>query len=86
MKFFRNVNEIKERLDREQLGEQIREERRKKHEKKSRKKKKMTEEEVELEAAYEEQRKKKFKKVLDAPLHRQARTRIEAQLAYRQTK
>uniref|UniRef100_A0A914HNB3 U3 small nucleolar RNA-associated protein 14 n=1 Tax=Globodera rostochiensis TaxID=31243 RepID=A0A914HNB3_GLORO len=89
IKSTRNVNEIKEKLDREQKRAATGQERRHGKTKKAvqQKRRPATEAEAELEAALEaQQNERRNKKVLEAPLHRQARNRIESRLAYRQTK
>ncbi|KAI3419714.1 U3 small nucleolar RNA-associated protein 14 A [Globodera pallida] len=79
-----------EKLDREQKRAATGQERRHGKTKKAvvqQKRRPVTEAEAELEAALEVQEsERRNKKVLEAPLHRQARNRIESRLAYRQTK
>lgn len=87
IKSTRNVNEVKRKLEREQ---RIEEKQKKRLENKKEKRKLPfddNEEAIELEIAVEEQKRNRLnKRVLDAPLHRQALQRIEGKLAYRQAK
>ncbi|KAL3104839.1 hypothetical protein niasHT_024038 [Heterodera trifolii] len=88
IKSTRNVNVVKEQLDRNRRKKETASaQQQKKRTAKPRRTTKRTEAEAELEAALEaQQSERRDNKVLAAPLHRQATIRIESRLAYRQTK
>uniref|UniRef100_A0A915NTC5 U3 small nucleolar RNA-associated protein 14 n=1 Tax=Meloidogyne floridensis TaxID=298350 RepID=A0A915NTC5_9BILA len=87
IKSTRNVNEVKRRLEREERHVENQKQRWEEKKEIRRLPFEDNDEALELEIAVEEQKRYPLnKRVLDAPLHRQALQRIEGKLAYRQTK
>nr|CAD2186040.1 unnamed protein product [Meloidogyne enterolobii] len=87
IKSTRNVNEVKRRLEREEKHVENQKQRWEEKKEIRRLPFEDNDEALELEIAVEEQKRYPLnKRVLDAPLHRQALQRIEGKLAYRQTK